>query len=185
MRAFLCSLLMVTPLFGTDIVFDGVTDGGWTISNQPVDPPIPFSNVEGTGFTGIAFNDTVQGVAYYVAPQSFIDTLNDTLNFGFWIDNDNLDLVDEPAFTDLLVNGNRILLDVISEENTDQLQTIEVDLTDPAFDGIGTIDSLWIRSEFWSSGGERIESYLVSAPEPLACGLLLIGALGLVAWSRR
>lgn len=184
-------VLTMCPANGADIslVFDGVTDGGWTISNQPADPPIPFANVEVTGFPGIAFNDTVQGVAYYMAPASItsLDLTGETLAFNFWIDNDAVDLVDDDTFADIVINGTPIALDVIDEGQLDVLQNIVVDFTNPAFAGVdlSNITSLGIRSEYWSSGGESIESYLVSVPEPAMCVLAGLGFIGAVLYFRK
>lgn len=188
---FFATTLFFCPAAESAIVltFDGVTDGGWTISNQPAEPPIPFANVEGTGFPGIAFNDTVAGVAYYMAPASItsLDLTGETLVFNFWIENDAVTLVDDNTFADIVVNGTPIALDVIDEGQLDVLQNIVVDFTNPAFAGVdlSNIASLGIRSEYWSSGGERIESYLVSVPEPAMCVLAGLGFIGAALYFRK
>jgi hypothetical protein len=172
-----------------NLTFDGTTDGGWTISNQPDDGPVPTADVEGTGLPGIAFDDMFQGPAYYMAPADLtsMDLSGMTLNFNFWIKTKDSTLIDDDAAPDLTINGMDIALDVIDESQLDTLQAITVDFTNPAFDGIdlANITSFGIRAEYWSNGGESVESYLVGVPEPASLSLAAFSLCGLILRRRK
>ena len=175
----------------TRLSFDGISDGVWTISNQPTHGPVPTADIEGTVLPGIAFDDTVQGIAYYIAPASLtsMDLTGETLTFNFWIEDDSAISmpVDDDTATDLVINGTNITLDLIDETQLETLQMITIDFTDPAFVGIdlSNITSLGIRAEYWQTGNEGIESYLVAVPEPASFTLAALSLCGLTFCRRR
>jgi hypothetical protein len=174
-----------------ELTFDGVTDGGWTISNQPITSPVPTVDANGTGLPGIAFDDHIQGVAYYEAPASLtsLDLTGRTLSFHLWIEDRShmSGVIDDDSAADLVINGIDIALDVIDEGQLETLQSITVDFSNAAFAGVdlANITSFGIRAEYWDNGGEEIESYLVGVPEPASFSLASLSLLGLIFRRRR
>lgn len=178
-----CFLIASQSNAGTmQLSFDGTTDGGWTISNQPTHGPIPEIDVQGLGLPGIAFDDMEAGVAYYKAPDSIMamDFTDTSLEFQIFVrDFTGIStLIDDgPNSADLMVNGTAVDMDLIDEGQLDVAQTVTIDFSDTAFTGIDLTDvtSLEIRAEFWSSGGESVESFLIGVPEPAALPFALLG----------
>ncbi len=188
------ALLLASPLASAtdmDLMFDGTSDGGWALINQPDHGPIPTSDVHSTGLPGITFDDTVTGFDYFHAPTSItsMDLTGLKLHFNFFIEDlsANSILTDDEIRPDLMVNGTPITLDVIDESQLGRLQAVTIDFSDPAFAGIdlANISSLDIRAEYWRVGSEGVESHLVAVPEMASIGLAALSLCGLALHRRR
>ena len=185
-----CFLITSHSNAGTmQLSFDGTTDGGWTISNQPTHGPIPETDVQGLGLPGIAFDDMEAGIAYYEAPDSIMsmDFTDTSLEFQMFVRDFTgvSTLIDDgPGSADLMVNGTLVDMDLIDEGQLDVAQTVTIDFSDTAFAGIDltNVTSLEIRAEFWSNGGESRESFLIGVPEPAAVAFALLGLFGVSCW---
>ncbi len=198
----LAACLMATSANGAamNLGFDGSTNSGWTLINgadgSAAHELLPVHNFSGSGLNGLAFNDLTSGVMYYSAPASLLasDLTGMTLNFKYQINSSHAGgAFNDPltGFPELYVNGAAITgYDIIDESIHDSLQDVTIDFSDAAFDGInlGSLSSLWIKSEWWGDDvNPSVESYIVgeAVPEPASASLLFASALALFGFIRK
>lgn len=190
-------ILFASTSFATNVDFDGTTDGGWTLVNELTGfgahvQVNAVDNHDGTGHDGIEFIDGTQGVAYYAAPASLIssDLTGTTLSFEYEVVGGAFQ---QPILNldDIYVNGTAITgLDVIDHTIVDQMQSVTLDFSDPAFNGVDltNVTSLFIRAEWYidNVNGGNTESFLLSAvPEPSSASLILTSLLGVLGFIRK
>ena len=180
-----------------DVSFDGSTTGDWGLVNlsNGWNTALTLLSVEdfkSSGLNGISLDDATPGVTYYAAPESIYgtDLSGVTLNLNYEISSSggasNFNTVPMP---ELFVNGKAVDLDIIDHTMIDEIQSVTIDFSDPAFAGIDltNVSSLYIKAEWW---GDNLapESYLLGAvpvPEPATLHVLFAGLIGLVGCVRR
>ncbi len=177
----LLALLGNAPSAKADLItdFDGVTNGGWTLSE--VGGLSPVADVEGTGVAGIRFSDTNPLGNLYLSPWSgdLSAQIGETLRYGLvfvqpnalanWVST-TMDVIITDGTTEL--SANLSYDDVEPPLGTVLDQNVLLDAATFGTDAgtfatvMSNVTSLWIRAEHWDQQG--VEGYLTNQliPEP-------------------
>jgi len=174
------------PSAKADLVtnFDGITNGGWTLTNGGT--LMPVADVEGTGIAGIQFSDTSSGENLYVSPWTgdLSAQIGETLRYGLVFVRPNLTATWVPTTADVIItDGTTELSANLSYDDVEPLLGTVLDqnvLLDAATFGTDTatfatvmsnVTSLQIRAEHWDQQG--VEGYLTNQqiPEPATAQL--------------
>ncbi len=177
-----------------------MTDTGWHLvvgaDGSEANELIPVTDFGGSGLNGLEFNDLTGGIMYYAAPESFLEggLSGRVLDFHYQLNSAH----PAGAFThpllnaaEVYVNGSAIEgLDIIDESIMDELQSVRLDFTDTAFNGVNlnNVSSLYIKAEWWGDDVHpSVESYILGnpVPEPGFGGLTLASLLGVTVLLRR